>query len=153
WRRGPERLRRQRAARSGTPSAWPRRPALLLPCHARRRRPRRGEGGRHAADARTPRRTQAGMKIPTRPVGRLASIRSVRYPLRSPPMRLSLCLVLLLPAGIRAQDSWPQFRGRSAGVASELKLRGDLAPLWTTPLHELGRGWSSPIVWKDRVYL
>lgn len=51
---------------------------------------------------------------------------------------------------------WPQFRGlNGTGVADESRL-----PLeWTTTKNVAwvsaipGRGWSSPIVWRDRVYL
>ncbi|MFO0968771.1 MAG: PQQ-binding-like beta-propeller repeat protein [Gemmataceae bacterium] len=68
-------------------------------------------------------------------------------------MRCSICTLLFVAVPLHAQENWPQFRGPTAAVAPGVKLEGELAPVWTTPIHELGRGWSSPIVWKDRVYL
>ena len=56
----------------------------------------------------------------------------------------------------RAESNWPQFRGADASGVVE----NTTAPvhwtatenvLWKQPLP--GRGWSSPIVWQDRVYL
>src|SRR5688572_837686 len=67
------------------------------------------------------------------------------------PMRLTL-LLLTLPAAASAQD-WPQFRGPASAAVAPIKLDGKLQAAWKTPLADVGRGWSSPIVWKDRVYL
>ncbi len=56
----------------------------------------------------------------------------------------------------KAQDNWPQFRGAdSRGVASG----SNLPDHWSTTENVAwkkdipGRGWSSPIVWGDRVFL
>jgi acetyl esterase/lipase/outer membrane protein assembly factor BamB len=52
--------------------------------------------------------------------------------------------------------SWPQFRGPgSRGVAAAGRLPDSWGPdrniVWKTPIP--GRGWSSPVVWGDRVFL
>jgi outer membrane protein assembly factor BamB len=62
------------------------------------------------------------------------------------------CLVLGLPAA----ENWPQFRGpRGAGCAN-----GAAPPIrwsetdnirWKTPIH--GKGWSSPVIWDDQIWL
>ncbi len=54
-----------------------------------------------------------------------------------------------------AQANWPQFRGPRAGVAEDQVL----PDTWSTTEHVAwtveipGRGWSSPIVWGDRVFV
>lgn len=73
-------------------------------------------------------------------------------------MRIGL-LAGLLPIALRGAahpDEWPQFRGRGgAGVAdlSSLPERWSTTTniAWVTDLP--GRGWSSPIVWRDRVFV
>jgi outer membrane protein assembly factor BamB len=67
---------------------------------------------------------------------------------------LSLCLTDL-PAGVRG-DEWPQFRGPGgAGLSQEKQLPlewgADKNVLWKAKVP--GRGWSSPIVWGDKVFL
>ena len=57
---------------------------------------------------------------------------------------------------MRAGENWPQFRGGdSRGVASGANLPDRWSAsqnvAWKCDLP--GRGWSSPIVWKDRVFL
>ncbi len=53
------------------------------------------------------------------------------------------------------QANWPQFRGPKAGVAEDKAL----PVTWSTTEHVAwvvdipGRGWSSPIVWGDRVFV
>src|SRR5262245_61230910 len=65
-----------------------------------------------------------------------------------------LCLGLLLTAPAAAEN-WPQFRGPNAAGVTEAKL----PDTWTTTQNVLwrteipGRGWSSPIVWGDRIFL
>jgi outer membrane protein assembly factor BamB len=66
-----------------------------------------------------------------------------------------LALVLSLTAGFAAAE-WPQFRGPDgAGLADESAL----PERWSTTenvkwsVDVPGRGWSSPIVWGDRVYV
>jgi outer membrane protein assembly factor BamB len=65
-----------------------------------------------------------------------------------------LAAVSLLSAA--GPDEWPQFRGpNSSGVADE----SSLPEKWTTSANVVwsleipGRGWSSPIVWRDRVFV
>ncbi len=76
-------------------------------------------------------------------------------------MRILACLLLvgvvLVPIG-RAADpaAWPQFRGpNGAGVADDATLPVTWSATehvaWTADLP--GRGWSSPIVWGDRVFV
>lgn len=70
-----------------------------------------------------------------------------------------LCLVLiagLLPAIGRGDDNWPQFRGPHAtGVGESDQLpdhwSADDNVEWKSEIP--GRGWSSPIVWGDRIFL
>jgi outer membrane protein assembly factor BamB len=63
----------------------------------------------------------------------------------------------LLLIGSQARgDDWPQFRGPGAnGLSAEKDLPkewgADKNVLWKVNIH--GRGWSSPIVWGDKVFL
>lgn len=72
-------------------------------------------------------------------------------------MRTTLFLLaLLLPSDAGAEECWPQFRGpRGDGstAAENLPLRWSETQnvRWKTPVH--GRGWSSPVVWGDRVWM
>lgn len=69
------------------------------------------------------------------------------------PFLVALCLCQPTLAG----DTWPQFRGPgSAGVAEEdpnlpevWSATQNIA--WKVPIP--GRGWSSPIVWKDKIFI
>ena len=72
--------------------------------------------------------------------------------------RAPVCLLTLIMCGSPAiaQTNWPQFRGAdSRGVASAAKLPDRWSATenvaWKTDIP--GRGWSSPIVWGDRVFL
>lgn len=71
-------------------------------------------------------------------------------------------LVLVCAAGVSTQlagqapAAWPQFRGAGAlGVADASTLPVKFSPTenvaWVTEIP--GRGWSSPIVWGDRVFV
>ena len=67
---------------------------------------------------------------------------------------LGLCLVASLRAA--GPTDWPGFRGHAAaGLADASKLPTTWSATanvaWMTDIP--GRGWSSPIVWRDRVYL
>jgi outer membrane protein assembly factor BamB len=61
----------------------------------------------------------------------------------------------LLAPNALAEANWPQFRGPSAGVAED----SILPDTWSTTenvawkLEIPGRGWSSPIVWGDRIFV
>ena len=64
------------------------------------------------------------------------------------------CL-LVSATWLRAED-WPQFRGANGqGVSSEKNLpmhwKPDSNIVWKTPIP--GEGWSSPIVWKDQIFV
>lgn len=70
-------------------------------------------------------------------------------------MYLSLFVCLLLGADPTSAN-WPQFRGplslgtsEAKGLPEKWSTTENVA--WKTPIP--GRGWSSPIVWGDRVYL
>jgi len=66
-------------------------------------------------------------------------------------------IALLLVSGrVSATDRWPQFRGEhAAGVSQEARL----PETWSTKenvawVSEIpGRGWSSPVVWGERVFV
>jgi outer membrane protein assembly factor BamB len=68
-------------------------------------------------------------------------------------MLLMLCL---LASGSLLAEDWPQFRGKSAGVAPD---HASLPDSWSTTENVVwkaeipGIGWSSPIVWGDHVFL
>jgi outer membrane protein assembly factor BamB len=73
------------------------------------------------------------------------------------PLRmLSILCCVPLVGVVHAGENWPQFRGEGAmGVAT-----GTTPPtswsttenvLWKTPIP--GKGWSSPIVWGDRIFV
>lgn len=70
---------------------------------------------------------------------------------------VSLALVsLAVGAPARGGDTWPQFRGpAAAGVSTETTLPTKWSKTenvrWVVDVP--GNGWSSPIVWKDTVYL
>ena len=68
-------------------------------------------------------------------------------------------LLVLLAVGaspLPAADNWPQFRGpdgdghaQAATLATTWSESQHIA--WKTPIH--GRGWSSPVVWGDQIWL
>ncbi len=64
-------------------------------------------------------------------------------------------VVLFLGLSAFGQANWPQFRGPQAGVVEDQAL----PDTWSTTEHVAwtaevpGRGWSSPIVWGDRVFV
>jgi outer membrane protein assembly factor BamB len=67
---------------------------------------------------------------------------------------VGICLAAA-PMLARGED-WPQFRGPgSAGLTTEKELPTEWSAtknlLWKTKIH--GRGWSSPIVWGDKVFV
>ena len=69
--------------------------------------------------------------------------------------RLTLA-ALTLAVSLNAADNWPQFRGPEAlGVSDNPDLPDKWGPtenaLWKRDVP--GRGWSSPVVWGNRVFL
>jgi outer membrane protein assembly factor BamB len=73
--------------------------------------------------------------------------------------RLRVILLVVswwLTAATQAADNWPQFRGPGAsGVSDKGELPNSWSAtdriVWRTPIP--GRGWSSPIVWGNRVFV
>ena len=69
------------------------------------------------------------------------------------------CLLVVsgwFPCTTRAADNWPQFRGPTgSGVSTNPGLPGTWSGAdrvaWKTPIP--GRGWSSPIVWGQRIFI
>jgi hypothetical protein len=69
---------------------------------------------------------------------------------------LGLVTALLATAGASGQTNWPQFRGsQSLGISDVPGLPDTWSTtqnvVWKTDIP--GRGWSSPIVWGDRIFL
>jgi len=69
---------------------------------------------------------------------------------------LVVSVVLAIPAAVVATDHWPQFRGPGAsGVVEDPALPDTWSATenvaWKTSVP--GLGWSSPIVWGDRIFL
>ena len=65
-------------------------------------------------------------------------------------------VALLVAVDLDANDNWPRFRGPGARGVSEnanLPVRWSATEnvQWKTDLP--GRGWSSPVVWGNRVFL
>lgn len=65
-------------------------------------------------------------------------------------------LLIVLSARLDAQENWPQLRGAdSLGIANNPNLPDTWSDtenvLWKTDV--AGRGWSSPIVWGDKIFL
>ncbi len=72
--------------------------------------------------------------------------------------RSSLSVFLLLGFSLPARSAtlaWPEFRGPDGnGHATESNLPvsiNESAVVWETPIH--GKGWSSPVVWGDQIWL
>ncbi|MCC9601982.1 PQQ-binding-like beta-propeller repeat protein [Stieleria sp. JC731] len=72
-------------------------------------------------------------------------------------MQIRTLLLLFSLAGIScfAGENWPEYRGpRGNGIAQSGTLpdRIDQSVVrWQTPIH--GKGWSSPVVWDDQIWL
>jgi outer membrane protein assembly factor BamB len=69
---------------------------------------------------------------------------------------IATSIVVLLGASLSADDNWPQFRGPgSRGVSDDRDLPETWSKTenvaWATKV--AGRGWSSPIVWGDKIFL
>ncbi len=75
-------------------------------------------------------------------------------------MRRLICTLCVLAFGLSCfavgEENWPQFRGPGGQGISDAKN----LPLqwsetqnvkWKTPIH--GRAWSSPVIWKDQIWL
>src|SRR5215510_14597594 len=73
------------------------------------------------------------------------------------PVRTALAILLLVTAAVPAPDTtWPQFRGHAGRAVSAVD---SLPTKWSTTINVAwkadvpGRGWSSPIVWGDQVFV
>jgi outer membrane protein assembly factor BamB len=69
---------------------------------------------------------------------------------------VGLLATILTNLSAYADNNWPQFRGsKSLGISEETGLPDTWSTtqnvLWKTDIP--GRGWSSPIVWGDRIFL
>ncbi|MCL5278688.1 MAG: PQQ-like beta-propeller repeat protein [Planctomycetes bacterium] len=70
-------------------------------------------------------------------------------------LSVTVLAALFLNPGAFGQANWPQFRGPKAGVVEDAVL----PVTWSTTEHAAwvvdipGRGWSSPIVWGNRVFV
>ena len=75
-------------------------------------------------------------------------------------MRATLALLLfvtaLVPAPIAPDSTWPQFRGHAGRAVTAID---NLPTKWSTTINVAwhaevpGRGWSSPIVWGDQIFV
>jgi len=69
--------------------------------------------------------------------------------------QVAVLLAALTVSSALAADNWTQFRGPAAGVSEG----NDLPQTWDTTKNVVwkidvpGRGWSSPVVWGDKVFL
>jgi outer membrane protein assembly factor BamB len=68
----------------------------------------------------------------------------------------SFFVALMLLTGALAEDRWPQFRGpKSLGIAEDPSLPDKWSSsenvAWKTDIP--GAGWSSPVVWGDKIFL
>ena len=68
---------------------------------------------------------------------------------------LAFILILGVTSSAFSQDQWPQFRGpNGAGHyagAIAVNWNEEDGVIWKTSIHD--RGWSSPVVWNDQVWL
>src|SRR5262245_9837760 len=69
---------------------------------------------------------------------------------------LAVALIFSFLIGVSADDRWPQFRGpQSTGVVEDPNLPDKWSATenvaWKTDIP--GLGWSSPIVWGDRIFI
>lgn len=73
------------------------------------------------------------------------------------PICFAVCFCLLCAFAQRgnAQQNWPEFRGPTAdGHADEAQLPVEFDESkisWELPIH--GKGWSSPVIWDDQIWL
>jgi outer membrane protein assembly factor BamB len=69
---------------------------------------------------------------------------------------IDVCLTVLALARVAADDQWPQFRGRTSGVAADNPRLPDTWSRTTNVVWSAdvpGIGWSSPVVWDDLIVL
>lgn len=89
-----------------------------------------------------------------------AKLIAMKYPtavlsLPLPGGRAGVLLLLLAAPLAAAEANWPQFRGPAAGISADQGL----PDTWSTTQNVAwkvkipGRGWSSPVVWGDKVFV
>ena len=68
---------------------------------------------------------------------------------------LLVFMAVAMPTSLSANSYWNQFRGPNDANAPDANLpiefSGTKNVQWRTPIHDLG--WSSPVVWKDQVWV
>ena len=65
---------------------------------------------------------------------------------------LASCLLLFLATAASAATDWSRFRGpNGSGVAQTTGLPERVSPETTVWKVDLGKGWSSPVLWQDKV--
>lgn len=65
---------------------------------------------------------------------------------------LASCLLLFLATAASAATDWSRFRGpNGSGVAQTTGLPERVSPETTVWKIDLGKGWSSPVLWQDKV--
>lgn len=70
------------------------------------------------------------------------------------PMKITLSLLLLTALAAPAATDWNRFRGpNGSGVAETSGLPSEASAENTLWKAELGKGWSSPVLWKNRVFV
>src|SRR4051812_13012382 len=95
-------------------------------------------------------------------IGRVRQYNSPPTPARSLPMRtppfvlLSFAAIFVHAVSPARGENWPRFRGPTGqGVSVEPQVPVEWSPVkniaWQTPIP--GLGWSSPVVWGDRVFV
>lgn len=68
------------------------------------------------------------------------------------PIRATLFIVLAATTSVFAKTDWGRFRGpNGSGVAETTGLPNTIDEASTVWKVELGKGWSSPVLWKDMV--
>ena len=72
-----------------------------------------------------------------------------------PAVLFSICLFVVNHATLATAQNWPEFRGPTGdGVALNAELPESIdqnSVKWETAIH--GKGWSSPVVWDDQIWL
>src|SRR5262245_32894639 len=79
-----------------------------------------------------------------------------REPVMARSLGVVFALCMLCRGALRADDNWPRFRGPEGTGVTEVRRLPDH---WSTTESVAwkadvpGRGWSSPIVWGEKVFL
>ncbi len=104
-----------------------------------------------------PNERQAANPPPFVSVGEFTPTRAQEIEVEFTMRRLTILFAtIFLVSPLIAGENWPQFRGQGGNSrADDAKLPTTWSEtksvVWRTPIH--GKGWSSPVVWGDRVWL